>query len=81
MDQFINPGNFTTKLRCFSAPFFQGGDAKKIQELNFGGKVTSCLNSSTEFNDFFADFASELGVGCVDPVEYSVSNDVQAVQS
>ncbi|KAI6175970.1 hypothetical protein M3Y97_00748200 [Aphelenchoides bicaudatus] len=39
MDAFINPGNFRCQLRCFSAPFFQGGDAKKIQELNFGGKI------------------------------------------
>ena len=39
MDAFVGPSNFHRQLRCFSAPFFQGGDAKKIQELNFGGKV------------------------------------------
>jgi hypothetical protein len=45
MDAFINmnPGNFRCQLRCFSAPFFQGGDSKKIQELNFGGKVSVLL--------------------------------------
>ncbi|KAK0408653.1 hypothetical protein QR680_004075 [Steinernema hermaphroditum] len=35
----IRGGNFNTKLRCFSAPFFGGADAKKITELNHGGKI------------------------------------------
>jgi ubiquitin fusion degradation protein 1 len=39
IDAMMQPGNYQTQLRCFSAPFFQGGGTKKIQELNFGGKI------------------------------------------
>ncbi|TKR70126.1 hypothetical protein L596_022186 [Steinernema carpocapsae] len=32
-------GQFDTRLRCFSAPFFHGADSQKINELNHGGKI------------------------------------------
>lgn len=35
-------GRYQTRLRCFSAPYFQRADAKKINEINYGGKV-SCF--------------------------------------
>uniref|UniRef100_A0AC35FUY5 Ubiquitin fusion degradaton protein n=1 Tax=Panagrolaimus sp. PS1159 TaxID=55785 RepID=A0AC35FUY5_9BILA len=31
--------NFETRLRCFSAVYFDRGDRKKINELNYGGKI------------------------------------------
>lgn len=30
---------FDLQLRCFSAPFFEGADSNKINELNHGGKI------------------------------------------
>lgn len=30
---------FDIQLRCFSAPFYERADSKKINELNHGGKV------------------------------------------
>jgi hypothetical protein len=59
MNAFMNQGvggHFHRQLRCFSAPFFQGGDTKKIQELNFGGKVSFNLDVS-----IFLDLASKFG--------------------
>lgn len=37
----IGPRNFEVRLRCYSAPFIQHADSKKVKELNFGGKVSS----------------------------------------
>lgn len=30
---------FSVQLRAFSAPFFQGYDAEKVNSLNYSGKV------------------------------------------
>ncbi|KAI6222488.1 hypothetical protein M3Y99_01496200 [Aphelenchoides fujianensis] len=51
--QFMNPRDFQCRLRCYSAPFFQKADAKKIQELNYGGKIllpNSVLDSLIRLN-------------------------------
>ncbi|CAD5226004.1 unnamed protein product [Bursaphelenchus xylophilus] len=32
-------GRYQTRLRCYSAPYYQRADAKKIQEINYGGKI------------------------------------------
>ncbi|KAI6228879.1 hypothetical protein M3Y99_01180400 [Aphelenchoides fujianensis] len=49
----MNPRDFQCRLRCYSAPFFQKADAKKIQELNYGGKIllpNSVLDSLIRLN-------------------------------
>ncbi|KAI6187230.1 hypothetical protein M3Y98_00220200 [Aphelenchoides besseyi] len=53
MENLMNPRNYQCRLRCFSAPFFQKADSKKIQELNYGGKIllpNSVLDSLIRLN-------------------------------
>jgi len=49
----MNPRNFQIRLRCFSAPFLQSADAKKVQDLNYGGKIilpNSVLDTLIRYN-------------------------------
>ncbi|GMT25115.1 hypothetical protein PFISCL1PPCAC_16412, partial [Pristionchus fissidentatus] len=32
-------GRFATSIKAFSAPFYEGADAAKINEINYGGKI------------------------------------------
>lgn len=47
---------FNTQLRCYSAPFYEGADSHKINELNHGGKVSFFLplfDSSIRYRSIF----------------------------
>lgn len=53
MGMGMGMGRFAQSIKAFSAPFYEGADASKINEINYGGKIllpSSCLDVLIRLN-------------------------------